>query len=184
MPTPATSPAQEPELITGPLGDGGLHPGKYNMKMAAKAIKEGWPITPAMKQLLINQMILVVGKSPNNRDKTAAARVIISADAINARREQTAQEAETGGNTFNLNVAKVENPVVSLRQELLNDPEYLEFLRSRSEDGESGAVREVHLSGPVEDAQPPEGAGPGHHGNTPGSGGDPPPDCDHAPPAR
>lgn len=72
----------------GVLGDGGLHPGKYNMALVRSAIRKGYPIPEELKKKLIDQMELVMGAAEEPRDKIGAAKVIIAADMVNVRREQ------------------------------------------------------------------------------------------------
>ena len=71
----------------GILGDGATHAGKYNMAIVRRAIKGGWPISDEIRQLVTNQMALIVGKSETERDRVAAAKVLVAADSINARLE-------------------------------------------------------------------------------------------------
>lgn len=61
--------------------------GGKDMRLLRRAIKEGWPISPEIRQLVVSQMALVVGRSEEERSKVAAARVLVAADAINAKRE-------------------------------------------------------------------------------------------------
>lgn len=72
---------------SGVLGDGALHPGKYNMALVRSAIRKGYPIPDELKKKLIDQMDLVLGDAEDARDKIGAAKVIIAADMVNVRRE-------------------------------------------------------------------------------------------------
>lgn len=69
------------------LGDGELNAGKYNMRLVRRAILNGWPIPDEIRQLVVNQMALIVGKSPTEKNQIGAAKVLIAADSVNARRE-------------------------------------------------------------------------------------------------
>lgn len=60
---------------------------KGDARMARRALLKGWPITDEMRQLIVLKMVQVVGKSDKAREQVAAARVLISADEVNARRE-------------------------------------------------------------------------------------------------
>jgi len=73
---------------SGVLGDGALHPGKYNMALVRSAIRKGYPIPEDLKKKLIDQMDLVLGAAEEPRDRIGAAKVIIAADMVNVRREQ------------------------------------------------------------------------------------------------
>jgi hypothetical protein len=79
---------------SGPLGDGGSRAGKGNMRLVRRAIREGWPITPEMKAELAKQMSKVVAKGKSNRDKAAAARVLVAAEGQNIRRAELALKFE------------------------------------------------------------------------------------------
>lgn len=72
----------------GVLGDGVLHPGKYNMALVRSAIRKGYPISEELKKKLIDQMDSVLEGAEEPRDKIGAAKVIIAADMVNVRREQ------------------------------------------------------------------------------------------------
>jgi len=78
----------------GILGDGGLQAGKYNMALVRRAIKNGWDVPPEIKKLVVNQMALVVGKSEDERNRVAASKVLVAADAVDARREATQAEED------------------------------------------------------------------------------------------
>lgn len=95
------------------LGDGALHPGRYNMAVVRKAIREGYPITDAIRQLIVNQMALVVGRSDSEKNRIAASKVLVTADDQNKKRAELALRAEvfetdveTGNrrNTVNVNI--------------------------------------------------------------------------------
>lgn len=152
-------------MSVGVLGDGELHPGKYNMAIARKAIREKWPITDQIRQLVINQMALVVGKSEDERNRIAASKVLVAADSVNTRREEieTPQQHE-----HHVHGAVV---VEDLRMKILNDRNLLEQLRDiyPTGDGQPGDV--CGDGGPaMEVCETPEEAGPSDHGHTNGNG--------------
>jgi nicotinate-nucleotide pyrophosphorylase len=64
---------------------------KEHMAMMRRAVRQGWPISDEMRRLIMNQMALIVGRSEKDRDRVAAAKVIVSADSVNVRREQMDQ---------------------------------------------------------------------------------------------
>lgn len=108
---PATTAATTPPPLT--IGDGALHPGRYNMAVVRKAIREGYPITDAIRQLVINQMALVVGRSDSEKNRIAASKVIVTADDQNKKRAELALRAEvfetdvdngTNRSTVNVNI--------------------------------------------------------------------------------
>lgn len=65
--------------------------------MVNRAIREDWPIAPGVRSMAMTQMALVVGDKVTGADgkpvevpvnaKIAAARVLVAADSVNARRE-------------------------------------------------------------------------------------------------
>ncbi len=52
----------------------------------------GWEIPPGLKKLAIAKVGMIATKSDNPRDVIAAVRVLISADLLNAKREETEQK--------------------------------------------------------------------------------------------
>lgn len=95
------------------IGDGALHPGRYNMAVVRKAIKENYPITDAIRQLVTSQMALVVGRSQSEKSRIAAAKVLVTADAQNVKRAELALRTESfetdvengfSRNTVNVNI--------------------------------------------------------------------------------
>lgn len=101
----------EPDEPKGVLGDGALRPGKYNMALVRRAIREDWPIPSDLRKALVEQMgavltsqIEVVYAMDSEdreeivdsavRNKIAAAKVLIAADAVNAKREAMDQKDE------------------------------------------------------------------------------------------
>lgn len=100
----------------GVLGDGALRPGKYNMALARRAIREDWPMSAEMRTLLINQMALVVGRSPDERNKIGAARVMVAADSVNVRREEMDQRDE--------HKAQPDLVDINVRSQILEDPDF------------------------------------------------------------
>jgi hypothetical protein len=58
--------------------------------MIEVAVRQGYPITPEMRTLVVTQAALVCGTSLNERNRLAACKVIITADRVNAMRETNA----------------------------------------------------------------------------------------------
>lgn len=150
------------------IGDGALHPGKYNMAMIRRAIENGWPVKPEIRQLVTNQMALVVGKSDNERNKIAAARVLVAADGVNVRREAI----DAADERPNIDTVNVQVNVGQNIERAQDDPEYLEFLRVRRLAGHSdaGPVCGDGEQGPLAHGQAPADPGPGHNGHAHGNG--------------
>jgi hypothetical protein len=85
--------ALEPE---GGQGEESAHHGRGTMAMVRRAIREEWPISPATKAAVVEQMDRIVRRTRNNRDKIAAAKVLVAADGVNVRREAVAVAGEAG----------------------------------------------------------------------------------------
>ena len=153
----------KPPETAGVLGDGALHPGKYNMALMRRAIKGKWPITREIRQKVIDQMVLVVDCAESDRDKIGAAKVIVSADGMNAKREATATPQQ---HEHHHSGAVVH---ATVRGELMNDPAYLEYLRNHQGDGDTGSICES--SGPtLEAGSTPEVSRQGTSGHLNGNG--------------
>lgn len=60
------------------------------MALIRKAIRNRWPINREIRQKLVDQMLHVMEGSENERNQIAAARVLATVDAVNAKREDTA----------------------------------------------------------------------------------------------
>ena len=136
--------------------------------LVRRAIRNDWPLTDAMRQLVVNQMALVVGRSEDNRAKVAAAKVLVAADSINAKREADDLRAEQGpGGDVNVQIGVGLNVA-----QASSDPEYLEFLRVQRLAGLSDSAADgQHANGRGHlDAEPPSEAGPGDNGHTGGNG--------------
>lgn len=103
-------PDEEPEP-KGVLGDGAMRPGKYNMALVRRAIREDWPIPPDIRKAIVEQMAAVVTSEIRIvytdkdediedavdaavRNKIAAAKVLVAADSVNAKREAMDQKDE------------------------------------------------------------------------------------------
>lgn len=127
--------AEEPK---GVLGDGALRPGKYNMALVRRAIRNGYPIKKETRQKLIEQMETVMECGESDRDKIAAARVIVAADSVNVKRESAAMPQQHEHEHHHTGAVVH----ATVRGELMNDPTYLEYLRNHQGDGDSSPVCE------------------------------------------
>lgn len=63
------------------------HHERETAQMIRRAIRNKWPVRQDVKQLVIDRMAEIVRDSEQERNKIAAASVIVSADNVNARRE-------------------------------------------------------------------------------------------------
>jgi hypothetical protein len=122
----------------------------WEVRLVKRAIKEGWPITEEQKALVVGKVSSIVANCKTPKHVVAAAKVLVSADVANTNREKSLlanelaiQAAEKGiappGSTPNVNVQVNVNNISSALQE----PEYLEYLRSKSleTDCNAGAIR-------------------------------------------
>lgn len=155
--------SEKPPETAGVLGDGALHPGKYNMALMRRAIKGKWPITKEIRQKVIDQMVLVVDCAESDRDKIGAAKVIVSADGMNAKREATATPQQHEHHHSGA-IA-----LAAVRQEVLYDSSRLDALRNHQGDSDPSVVCEG--SGPTLEAGPaPEVPRQGTNGHLNGNG--------------
>lgn len=74
------------------------------MAMVSRAVRHGWPISDEVRKLVVDQMALVVKESDNDRNKIGAAKVLVSADSVNARREDAEREKEPASAQVNVQV--------------------------------------------------------------------------------
>lgn len=70
------------------LGDGETHAGKANMRLIRRAIKNRWPIPEELRAKVVEQMGLIVEMGDSDRDKVAAAKVLVAADSLNLKSEE------------------------------------------------------------------------------------------------
>jgi hypothetical protein len=160
--TPQPAPDAKPVESEVMFGDGGLHAGKGNMALLRRAYRERWPMTDERRAMLLDQMFGIVEKSPDPRNKIAAAKVIVTADSINVNQQKidTPKESNvnvnvSGGMAVGVSVGAV---TANLREQMLNDDSYLEYLRLNPSDGNASPVREDGEPGPVEDGEASGGA--------------------------
>jgi len=71
---------------TGVLGDGSHHAGKGNMALVRRAIRHNWPVSAAIKQRIVDQMETIATAGESERDRIAAAKVLVAADGKNLDR--------------------------------------------------------------------------------------------------
>lgn len=64
---------------------------RSDLRMIRAAIKNEYPINEAVRKLIVSKLSLIVGRSPDERQQVAAARVLVAADAVNVKREQLQQ---------------------------------------------------------------------------------------------
>lgn len=148
------------DLPAGVLGDGALRAGKGNMALVRRALREDWPISPELRRKLVDQMGMIVESPESPRDCIAAAKVLVAADSLNAKREATDLAAEKGSEP-----QTVVNVGVSVQQSLqamdAREQEYVEWrneraLRQRVDPalvGCNGFTEQILGSSPSADAQ-------------------------------
>lgn len=81
-----TEAAHAPPIFLGVLGGGCARPGKANLRLIRRAIREGWDIPEAKRRALIEHLAGVVS-SGHTRNSLAAVRCLIEADRANLREE-------------------------------------------------------------------------------------------------
>lgn len=130
----------------GVLGDGALQPGKYNLALVRRAIREDWPIPAETRKLLVDQLAKVIGESKKERNKIAASRVLVAADSVNVKRESN-DLREDQGMASDENSPTVHIHVGEQRVVAINDPEYLEYCRRSCGVGSGASNGYAGLSG-------------------------------------
>ena len=135
------------------------------MAMVRRAIKEGWPITPQLRRILVDKMADVMTLADDERTQVAAAKVLIAADAINTKREAMDQ-ADDHKAQPDLHL-HAHADIEGFRREVVNDPEYLDFLRTRigQENGYPGPVHADGDGGQAVDSPAPGIPGPSDNGH-------------------
>lgn len=82
-------------------GQGELTRGE--LVLVARAIRNDWPISNDVRAKLVSQMVWLMDNS-DERYQVAAAKVLVAADAINARRESTDVSAEKPAAATTINI--------------------------------------------------------------------------------
>jgi hypothetical protein len=80
-------------LFRGVLGGGCARPGKANLRLIRRAIREGWDIPKAQRRALIEHLLGVI-HSGHARNAIAAAWCLVEAERANLRQES--QPERTG----------------------------------------------------------------------------------------
>ncbi len=110
----------------GVLGESAPLGGKYNAALTRRAIRNRWPIRNQLRRKIVEQMELVVETAASARDKTAAAKVLMAADAINVNRERIDKPQATPSVNVAVGVnAELPRSIVSVP-----DSRLLEFLHA------------------------------------------------------
>jgi putative ribosome biogenesis GTPase RsgA len=66
------------------------NPSKETLAMVRRAILEGWPIDPRIRQMVVNQAAIIAATATKERDRTSAMKVLVAADAQNLKRADLA----------------------------------------------------------------------------------------------
>lgn len=99
-----TEPAQNTAILSENQGVGG-DTLRSDLQIIRRAIRNDWPIDPGTRQRVVSQMVTLAESAEDERTRVSAAKTLISADAINARRESTDIAAEKDSkSTINVNV--------------------------------------------------------------------------------
>ena len=89
---------------TGVLGDGSHHAGKGNMALVRRAIRHNWPVSAAIKQKIVDQMETIATAGESERDRIAAAKVLVAADGKNLDRAKILLGIDDGPAQINVAV--------------------------------------------------------------------------------
>lgn len=154
------------------------HHTRADLKMIERAQRQGWGISQKRRAAVVSKMSELVEKATDNRTKVGAAKVLVQADAINVKREQLAQKDEHHAAGQTLHVDHSGGLVVGvLRDTVINDPRYLEYLRSKAiaGNGDAGPVGAIDHEGrngspAVANGEAHSPPGPGNNGHANGNG--------------
>lgn len=126
------------------------HHSRADSRLIARAIRARWEVDPKYAQPLLNRQVRIA-LGEDDRNAIAAFRAILESQKV----ELAIQEHENPTTQKHEHTHQVAVAVV--RQELLNDPDYLEFQRQRAieQDVQSSAVCAGVISGQVENGQAP-----------------------------
>lgn len=170
-------PEEEPDKPDGSVQQIGGQPvvdprtGGKDMRLLRRAIREDWPITPEIRRLIVNQMALTAGRSEDERNRIAAAKVLVAADSINARREATDMQAEKmppSPVTVNVGAGGQVSIGDVVRHMQNNDPGIIDAMEHKRFI-ESGPVGGKGIAGPMANGSPPYPAQPGTPKGGPGA---------------
>lgn len=93
---------EQPQESEPPGGIGGncfidQRTGGRDLQLVRRAIREDWPIPAGVRKLLVEELGGVLKDGEDERNKISAAKALIAADAVNARREAMDQADEHHG---------------------------------------------------------------------------------------
>lgn len=152
--------------------DGENKVSRSDMRLARRAVVNRWNISDKTRRLVVDKLSDVV-RTGISREIVAAARVLVSADALNLRQQELDKPKPSVENAVNVNViggnggvsVSVGEVAAMVRQEILADDDYLDYQRRTlvgecrvvpadeprrdSEDGNASTVREHGEPGTV-----------------------------------
>jgi hypothetical protein len=73
-------------------GAGALEPVRQDFRPVRRAVRERWPITDQIRQLVVDEAARIVQTGRTPALQLAAAKVLLAADLVNARREANPDE--------------------------------------------------------------------------------------------
>jgi hypothetical protein len=80
-------------------GQGDIAPrtsSRRDLALERRAFREGWPITPEVRQQVVDEALNILQTARSPARRLAAARVLIAADTVNVRREANAVMERNG----------------------------------------------------------------------------------------
>lgn len=94
-----------------------------DLNLMVRAMSERWPITPEKRDEMIQAAQEVMRSAKSARTKLAAMKVLLMADALNVRTE------DSGGNHLHLHGQAPVDNTKEVAKKLMMDPKYISFLR-------------------------------------------------------
>ena len=165
---------QNGEQVPGVLGAGSSispHNGRADTALIERAVRNKWLIPEQAYSIVPSEMVkIVVGLGPkgqpakySTRNRISAARVVAT---FHGQNEAAAQPSGSGV-TVNVGVAV---GMQAVRQELLADERYLDYLDSDSGHSDASPVRGNGQPGPVGASETPVASQPTNPANANGNG--------------
>lgn len=104
-----------------------------DLRLVRRAILNDWPVSEEIRRKVMERVEGILDSSDNSRDVLNAAKVAIQADGLNAKREAMELDAEKGPEIH----LHAHAGTQAAREVIEQDPEYLEYLRTKALGGGS-----------------------------------------------
>jgi hypothetical protein len=152
-------------------------PGHYraDCQLIVKSTKKRWPISPRVRRMLTSRLDAILSDPESeHRVLIQAARALLEAEKQNQNDEMAAGGIAPGRTVNNTQITINGSDVRAGVRELLNEPDYVEYLRQRTTSADCDAglicqIREPVNGKALENGSSHGGPGPGTNGHRNGS---------------